>query len=104
MDADEVMAPVLFQSEVTNVLWQYVKGGYIDEQNAKITMLHILKLVDNYLETADLVVESLHESIWMDQSAYDVQYLVAARRNGATLLTKDRKLFEKARQCGVNVC
>lgn len=102
-NADEVIAPSSFQSEVANVLWKYVKGGYIDEENAKLEMALILQFVDSYIDVTDNAVESLHEACRLNHSVYDMLYLTLARRNGATLLTLDQKLKNIALDNGVNV-
>ena len=35
--AEKVIAPTLFDSEVTNVLWKYAWNGAVDEENARKT-------------------------------------------------------------------
>ena len=102
-NADTVLAPTLFQSEVTNVLWQYMKAGFIDEENAKVILAVILQLVDDYIDTSENMVESLHEAGRLNHSAYDMFYFTLARRYGATLLTLDKKLRETAVANGVRV-
>lgn len=102
-NADKVIAPSLFQAETANVIWKYVKGGYIDEENAKVTMALIFQFVDTYLDTAENSIESLHEAIRFNHSVYDMLYLTLARRNGAVLLTCDQKLKNLAIDNGVNV-
>ena len=91
-DADRVMAPHFFINEVTNVLYKYVRGGYLDEQNAQLTLSFILQMVDEYIDSTENVVESLHEAIHLNHPAYDMFYLTLARRNAAVLLTEDEKL------------
>lgn len=50
----------LYDAEVANVLWKYIKAGYIDEQNAQLTMALLLKLVDSYSDTSELAVDFGH--------------------------------------------
>lgn len=102
-NADKVIAPALFQAEVANVLWKYIKGGFIDEENAKITLSLVYQFVDCYYDVVENAVESLHESFRFNHSVYDMLYLTLARRNGATLLTCDQKLKNLAIDNGVNV-
>lgn len=102
-NASSVIVPDLYKSEITNVLWQYVRAGYLDEQNAKIIMIDLMNLVDNYVSAEENSVESLHEAIRLNHSAYDMFYFTLARRYGAVLLTMDKKLKETAEREGVQV-
>ena len=103
MDADKILAPTLFDSEITNVLWRYVKGGYLDEENAKKTLAYLLQIVDEFVPTSELALEALHESIRLNHSVYDMLFLVLARRYSATLITSDEKLRLLAVDQGVNL-
>ncbi len=101
--AEKVIAPTLFDSEVTNVLWKYARNGAVDEENARKTLSYILQMVDEYTDTSELAIEALHEGIRLGHSIYDMFYLVLARHNGATLLTTDKKLKSLAKTMGVSV-
>ena len=101
--AEKVIAPTLFDSEVTNVLWKYARNGAIDEENARKTLAYLLQMVDEYTDTSELAIEALHEGIRLGHSIYDMFYLVLARHNGATLLTTDKKLKALAKSLGVSV-
>ncbi len=101
--AEKVIAPTLFDSEVTNVLWKYARNGALDEENARKTLAYILQMVDEYTDTSELAIETLHEGIRLGHSIYDMFYLVLARHNGATLLTTDKKLKALAKSLGVSV-
>ena len=101
--AEKVIAPTLFDSEVTNVLWKYARNGAIDEENARKTLAYLLQMVDEYTDTSELEIEALHEGIRLGHSIYDMFYLVLARHNGATLLTTDKKLKALAKTMGVSV-
>ena len=101
--AEKVIAPTLFDSEVTNVLWKYARNGALDEENARKTLSYLLQMVDEYTDTSELAIEALHEGIRLGHSIYDMFYLVLARHNGATLLTTDKKLKALAKTMGVSV-
>ena len=101
--AEKVIAPTLFDSEVTNVLWKYARNGAIDEENARKTLSYLLQMVDEYTDTSELAIEALHEGIRLGHSIYDMFYLVLARHNGAALLTTDKKLKALAKSLGVSV-
>ena len=101
--SERVIAPTLYDAEVANVLWKYVKAGYIDEQNAQLIMALLLKLVDSYSDTSELAVEALHEALRLNHTVYDLYYMVLARRNGAVLLTVDEKFKKVCTDCGMEV-
>ena len=101
--ANKVIAPTLFDSEITNVLWKYVSAGGLDEENAKKTLVYLLQMVDEYTDTSELAIEALHEGIRFGHSIYDMFYAVLARRTGATLLTTDKKFRTLAKNMGVTV-
>ena len=100
---DKVLAPEFFIAESTNVTWKYQKEGYLDEQNAKLTLSLVLQMVTNYVDTTDYAIEALHEANRLNHSAYDMLYFVLARDNVATLLTSDEKLATLCRENGVDV-
>ena len=100
--AEKVIAPTLFDPEVANVLWQYVRAGEVDEENAKKTLAYLLQMVDEYTDTSELAVEALHEGIRLNHSIYDMFYAVLARRNGAVLLTTDKKFKTLAGTMGIS--
>ena len=99
--AEKIIAPHFFINEVTNVLSKYVRGGYLDEETAQQTLALILQYVDDFADSTDNAVESLHEAIRLSHPAYDMFYLTLARRKAATLLTKDKVLKQLAESQGV---
>jgi len=102
-NADKVIVPELFTSEVTNVMWHYMKAGYIDEENAKLTLTLIFQMADSIEPTVDYAIEALHEAGHFNHPAYDMFYFCLARRNAATLLTLDKKLIKVCQENGVQV-
>lgn len=103
LNADSVIAPELFQSEVTNCVWKYLKAGYIDEENAKITVATIFQFVDGFYNAIDDSMEVLHEALRLNLSTYDMFYFVLARHNAATLITCDQRLKNIAIDNGIAV-
>lgn len=103
MEADSVLAPELYQAEITNCVWKYLKAGYVDEENAKITVAMLFKLIDSYANAVEDSMEVLHEAARLNISAYDMFYFVLARHNAATLITCDQKLKNLAIDNGISV-
>lgn len=103
LEADSVLAPDLYQAEITNCVWKYLKAGYVDEENAKTTVAMLFKLIDSYANAVENSMEVLHEAARLNISAYDMFYFVLARHNAATLITCDQKLKNLAIDNGINV-
>jgi predicted nucleic acid-binding protein len=87
-----IMAPSIFAQEVANALYKYVKAGLMPEHMAIERYKEAIELVDEFMDTMDLMPEVLDESCARLHPVYDVLYMVLARRNTATLITRDKKL------------
>ena len=92
ISADKVIAPALFYSEVGNVFRKYIQGGYLEKEHGLALFRTAIRIVDEFTDIAELNEEAVHEAIRLDHSVYDLLYLILARRNGAKLLTCDKKL------------
>ena len=102
-DASVVLAPDLFVAEITNAFWKYRQFNGVDDETCSAGIEVCLSMVDGFVESGQLHHEVFHEAARQQHSAYDVFYLVCARRNGATLLTRDRKLRAVATAAGVKI-
>lgn len=102
-DADVVLAPDIFPAEVTNVFWKYGRQANLPAETCQRGITYCLDLIDDYVTTRHLCREVLSQSIRLGHPAYDIFYLVAARRNDAVVLTRDRRMIEAAEALGVAV-
>jgi predicted nucleic acid-binding protein len=100
-DADEVLAPDLIIAEVTNALWKYFRAGLLTRADVGEKLRACVELVDNFNELGSLALEALDLSLLLQRPAYDMFYLVLARRNCAVLMTADEGLRTCARNAGV---
>ena len=98
---EKVVAPSLYQAEVSHVFSKYFRGGYIDADLAKSYAAKAVGLIDEFVDMQDMVAEVTREACRLRHSAYDMFYLVLARRRGATLLTLDKRLAKLADEAGV---
>ncbi len=100
--ADVVLAPDLYVSEMTNVAWKYQKAGVlsVDEVGRLLTLG--IDFVDEFVPGSDLAQEALFEASRLGHPAYDLFYIVVARRNLATLVTLDHRLAEVGRSLGLS--
>jgi predicted nucleic acid-binding protein len=99
--ADEVVAPELYVAETANVLWKYVKAKELDLESGHKCLEAALNLCDRIVPMPSLIHEALVTSCVTKHPVYDAVSLILARRNGARLLTLDRKLLALARNNGV---
>ena len=102
-DADVVLSSTLYKAECVNVLWKYVRAGILREEDAVLSIDRLFGLVDLFIDPEENAVEALGEAVRLGHSVYDMLYFTLARRNGAVLLSCDRRLSELATREGVRV-
>ena len=90
--ADKVIAPSLFYAEAANTFRKYVQGGFFDAEKGMELFRKTIQIVDEFVDIAELSEEAFSEAVRRKHSVYDMLYLILARRNGAKLLTLDKKL------------
>ena len=100
-EAEIVLAPSLFVAEVVNTFWKYCNAGQLSRPEGERGVGAALGLVDEFAPMEAFSMEALDAALLMKRPAYDMFYLVLARRNSATLLSADRTLLEGARRLGV---
>jgi predicted nucleic acid-binding protein len=101
--ADWVIAPTLFISEVTNVFWKYQNILDYPYASCEKSIEQAIALPDDYLNEIDLYREAFNMACKLNHPVYDMLYLILARRNSAVLLTMDKKLKGAALKSGVEV-
>jgi predicted nucleic acid-binding protein len=99
-----IIAPDLFISEITNVLWKYHKAKVISHEDCIQYVQDGIEMIDDFINAKELWKESLAEGIKNNHSVYDMYYSVLARRNDAVLITNDGPLAEICRKLNIKVC
>lgn len=99
--ADLVVAPNLLIAEATNVFWKYQKIADYPYDDCERAIEQIISLPDEYVSEKELYREAFSLGCMLNHSVYDMIFLVLARRNGARLLTMDKKLITAAEKAGV---
>ncbi|MEI6388232.1 MAG: type II toxin-antitoxin system VapC family toxin [Spirochaetota bacterium] len=99
-----VIAPDLFVSEISNVLWKYYRGKLISHYECIEYAEEGMRLVDDFSDSRELWKEALGEGIKSKHSIYDMFYAVLARRNDALLITNDGPLAEICKKSKIAVC
>jgi predicted nucleic acid-binding protein len=103
-EASWVIAPDLFVSEISNVLWKYYKAKIITHADCMQYVEDGIDMIDDFIEAKELWKEALGEGIKNNHSIYDMYYSVLARRNDATLITNDGSLATICKKLKIIVC
>ena len=101
--ASKVISSDLYKAEVANVLWKYYKSRFLNKSEVIQRLHYCIELVDEFVDIDENNEEALNEGIRIKHSIYDLLYLVIARRNGAILLTQDKRLKQIAEDNGVEL-
>jgi len=91
-DASWVIAPDLYISEITNVLWKYYAKKILNHDECQQYVSYGIELIDDFFDGKKMWQEVLDESIKYNHSAYDMFYAILARRNNALLVSNDKYL------------
>ena len=91
-EAETVLAPRLYSTEVANALWKYARDSNLPETVAVSYLEEAVAIVQEQVDDELLSTEALVAAIRFDHPVYDALYAVLARRRGAAVITLDRKL------------
>ena len=64
---------------------------------------YCIDLVDDFIETTSLRREVFSESIKNDHAAYDLFYLIIARRYNASILSRDKMMKKIAKELKIKI-
>lgn len=103
MEADIILAPDIYPSEITNVFWKYRVFSNLDLIKCEKGIEYCIDLIDDFVDTQFLCNEVYAEAVKYKHPVYDIFYLIAARRNNGKLLTCDKKLKKIAIEMGINL-
>lgn len=102
---EPVVTSSLFQVEVRNAFWKYVKAGLMSPEQASECVEAALELVDEFVPLEENIAESFAEAARQGHPVYDLLYATLARRNVATLFTADKRLVSLCESMGISrVC
>ena len=99
-----VIAPDLYVSELTNVLWKYYTAQLVSHEDCIQLVEDGINLIDDFIDVKELWKESLGEGIKNNHSIYDMYYAVLARRNDAILITNDKPLADMCKELKISFC
>ena len=102
-DADSVIAPSLFIAEATNVFWKYYQHADMPVIECEKYLNAVVRIPDEIVEINEMSGETFNLAVLTGMTAYDMFYMVLARRYNAALMTLDKKLKATAVKQGLTV-
>jgi predicted nucleic acid-binding protein len=95
---EELIAPDLIFAEAGSAVWRYVRAGFLGAGEAAEIMPKMLLRIDRFAPLSELVTPAFDLAIALGHPIYDCIYLALAQREGAPLVTADRRLEAATRQ------
>ena len=99
-----VIAPDLYVSELTNVLWKYYAAKILTKDECTQYIYDGIDYIDRFVDSRELWQEAFSEGISNHHSIYDMFYLAVAKRSGGTLITNDSVLAGIGKKNHVTIC
>jgi predicted nucleic acid-binding protein len=103
-EAELVLAPDLYISELTNTFWKYRIVKKLDEEVCLAYIHDGLSYIDHFIDSKELWQEAFHEGVNNNHSIYDMFYVVATRRNNGILITNDGPLAKICEKLQIQYC
>jgi predicted nucleic acid-binding protein len=103
-EAELVIAPDLYVSELTNTLWKYHRANFLTKDECVHYIRDGLNYVDKFINSKEFWQEAFSEGINNNHSIYDMFYMVVTRRNDGILITNDSVLAAICKNNNVQIC
>jgi predicted nucleic acid-binding protein len=103
-EAELVIAPDLYISELTNTFWKYHQADILTRDECAHYIQEGINYVDKFIDSKELWQEAFLEGINNNHSIYDMLYMVVTRRNGGILITHDSVLAAICKKNNIQVC
>jgi predicted nucleic acid-binding protein len=88
----DALAPAIWEAEIANVVWMSIRAGVLPETDAP-TKLHLARRLGIHtIATSALWHDALLRSVHSGIPVYDTLFVELAEREGAPLVTFDRRL------------
>jgi predicted nucleic acid-binding protein len=103
-EASLTLAPDLYVSELSNTFWKYCIAKRLTDEACVQYINDGLGYVDRLVDSKELWQEAFQAALNNKHSAYDMFYLVAARRHGGILITNDKSLAGICKKLKIQYC
>ena len=102
-DADWVITPTLYISEIANVFWKYQAFEDMPIHECEENLENAVAIPDDYIDEKELYKEAFAMGCQTRMPVYDMFFLTLARRHNAYLLTLDKKLKDTSVKHSIRV-
>ena len=92
--ADDVMAPALWEAELANVVWMSVRAGALANTEGPVKLSFAARLGVHSVATRTLWHGALLRAVQTGVAVYDTLFIELAERERAPLVTFDRRLLK----------
>ncbi|MDR1589207.1 MAG: type II toxin-antitoxin system VapC family toxin [Oscillospiraceae bacterium] len=103
-EAELIITPDLYISELTNTLWKYHRANILTKDECIQYIQDGINYVDKFVNSKELWQEAFSEGINNNHSIYDMFYMVVTRRNDGILITNDSVLATICRNNNIQIC
>lgn len=103
VQADWIIAPTLFISEITNVFWKYYVFKDMPLELCEQAIDSAVSLPDEFISEKDLYKEAFTLGCLTQKPTYDMYFLVLTRRINGYLMTMDISLKEVAKKNSIRL-
>ena len=103
-EADLVITPDLYVSELTNAFWKYYTAKIHTKDECMELIQDGINYIERFIDSKEIWEEALSEGINSKHSIYDMLYMVTARRNNGILITNDSDLATVCKKNHVQIC
>ena len=103
-EAELVITPDLYVSELTNAFWKYQTAKIRTKDECIELLQDGIDYIDRFIDSKEIWEEAFSEGINNNHSIYDMLYMVTARRNNAVLITNDSALAAVCKKNHVQIC
>jgi predicted nucleic acid-binding protein len=103
-DAELIIAPDLYISELTNTFWKYHRANIFTRDECMQYIQDGINYVDKFVNSKEFWQEAFSEGIHNNHSIYDMFYMVVTRRNDGILITNDSVLATICKNNNIQIC
>lgn len=102
-EAEWVIAPTLYISEMTNVFWKYHQFSNVPIEQCETGLDRAIQLIDDFVHEREMYREAFALACRVKKPVYDMFFLVLARRTSGAILTLDEGLQRLARENAIRI-
>ena len=103
MSGEALLAPELVLAEVGNAVWRRTLTGEVEMEDAGRIVDRAASAFTALVPLAEIGRAAMQAAVTLKHPIYDCFYLALAAREGAALVTADRRLRELGDRMGVRV-